>query len=108
MMDVLRAVARRNAASVPGSDARISRAVDGAGAGIGSVASGSGAKLVARAIISAAAVLLTRVRIVDVRIFQSDGRILHPASRGLQHAGGHRFFRGNLTLSPARRVKSAL
>lgn len=80
MTEVLRAAANRNGALAPGNETRALRLPDGAGAGIAGLASGSGARLVARTMISAAAVLPTQIRIIDPRIFQSDGGIIHPAS----------------------------
>ena len=69
MMEVLCAAANRKGALAPGSEPRVSRFPDDAGAGIGSVALGSGVRLVARTVISAAAALLIKIRIVGVRIF---------------------------------------
>ena len=81
-MEVGRAAASRNGALAAGNETRASRLPDGAVAEIGSFASGSGARLVARTIISAIAVLPTQIRMVDACIFQSDASILHPASSG--------------------------
>jgi len=56
----------------PGNETLAATLPDDTGAGTGGFAAGSGARLVARAIISASAVLPTHIRMVDACMFQSD------------------------------------
>jgi hypothetical protein len=73
MTAVLRAAASRNGLLAAGNETLASRLTDGAGAGTGGFAAGSGARLVARTMISATAALPIQIPMVDACIFQSDG-----------------------------------
>jgi hypothetical protein len=80
MMVTLRTAAIRNGRLAAGNETLASRLPDAAGAETGSFGARSGARLVARTMISATAALPIQIRMVDACISRVTGRIIHPAS----------------------------